>query len=104
MERCEITVSQEDITYLQRYFYDYMVKRDIVIFILSNSSFNEDYLNSEDFYYYDQRYRQALYEYNLAKKEFERRVVPKEFINSQYLWSVSFELNKVFIERKLEVN
>lgn len=101
MEYCEIKVSQEDISYLQRYFYDYMVKRDIIIFILSNSSFKEEYLNDEDFQYYNKRYQQALYDYNMAKIEFEKRVIPKEFINSQYLWTVSFELNKVFIEKKL---
>ena len=90
-----IKLSNESLSYIERYYYDYISKKSNVDFIIKNYNNSED---SDFFKYYKNREQEALLNYNKAKNEFYNNVIPEKFKSHKFRWSVNFLRRELIID------
>ena len=85
------------LSYIERYYYDYTVKRDNVLFLLKENANNKEFLSSEIFKYYEEQEREAYKNYDLARQEFYNKAIPEHFKQHNINWTVDFLKKEVTI-------
>lgn len=93
-----VKLSNETLSYIERYYYDYMAKKSNVEFILNNYDNIENIQESELFKYYKEKEQQAFKNYNKARHEFYNHAVPEVFKSHKIRWSINFLRRELIID------
>ena len=85
-----LKLDEKSLSYIERYYYDYVVKRDNISFLLKENINDKEFLSSTIFKYYEDAEREAFKRYDLARQEFYNKVIPEHFKQHNISWTVDF--------------
>ncbi len=93
----KIDVPEDVVTLIQRLQYDYNSKKDVVATLIATES-DITIFNGEVFKLYQKETSEAGAALEIAKAEFEKEWVPKEYREAGCKWNLDFTTNTLVVE------
>ena len=98
MREYVIEVNSEVTEYMERLSYEIACRSDIISMLIEKHRDDASILESEAFKAYSEQLSAVWAENELAKRELQETVIPKEFRNHIYEWSLDFRTSELTIK------
>lgn len=88
----EIKLSETVVDYIERLWYEYVSRKDIIESLFEDHKFDKDatVLESMPFKHYESKFQESKIAYELAMEEIKNNEVPEEYRTSAYRFEVRF--------------